>query len=123
MLTTNQTTSGLTNLTLGNFPLGVTGIAGVKLANGDYGWIRLRLDDLGLNQPFSTLLGGNSLGDGKNYPDKITVIDWAYDNSGATIHAGATGQAVPEPSSLALLAAGAMGISAFRRRKAAKTAH
>lgn len=111
------------NTTVGNFPLNATGIAGFKLSNGDFGWIRLKLEDLGLNQPFSDLLGGTPLGDGLNYPDKLTVIDWAYEDSGAAIHAGDTGQTVPEPSSLALLAAGATGISAFRRRKAAKAVH
>ncbi len=101
---------------------GVTGIVGVQPANGDYGWIRLRLDDLGLNQPFGAPLANGPLGDGLNYADKITVIDWAYEDSGAAIHAGATGQTVPEPSSLALLAAGALGLGAFRVRKAQRTA-
>ncbi len=40
------------SLTVGNFALGVTGIAGIQLASGNFGWIRLRIDDLGLNQPF-----------------------------------------------------------------------
>lgn len=110
------------NLTFGNFPLGVTGIAGVQLASGNYGWIRLKLEDLGLNQPFATLLGA-PLGDGQNYADKITVIDWAYEDNGAPIHAGDNGQTVPEPSALALLAAGAAGIGAFRRRKAEQASH
>jgi len=30
---------------LGNFADGVTGIAGIRLGNGDYGWIRLRVED------------------------------------------------------------------------------
>ena len=107
------------NGTLGHFPLGATGIAGFQLANGDYGWIRLKLTDLGLNQPFSTVLGGSPLGNGQGYADKVTVVDWAYENSGAAIKAGD----VPEPSALALLAAGAVGIGAFRRRKAGLTVH
>jgi hypothetical protein len=117
----NRGVGSVNNSSAGNFAPGATGIVGVQLRSGDYGWIRLRVDDLGLNQPFSTILAGagGAIGNGLNYPDKITVIDWAYEDSGAAIHAGA----VPEPSSLALLAAGAAGVSAFRRRKAAKTAH
>lgn len=101
----------------GAFANGTTGFVGIRLGSGNYGWIRLRLDDLGLNQPFSTLLSGSPLGNGANYIDKLTVIDWAYETSGGAIAAGATSSAVPEPSSLALLAAGAAGLAAFRRRK------
>jgi hypothetical protein len=98
--------------------LNATGIVGIQLGSGNYGWIRLQLDDLGLNQPFSTLLGGNPLGDGQNYPDRITIIDWAYEDSGRPIHVADTSSPVPEPSPLALLAVGAVDIGAFRRRKA-----
>lgn len=101
----------------GAFANGTTGFVGIRLGSGNYGWIRLRLDDLGLNQPFSTLLSGSPIGNGTNYIDKLTVIDWAYETSGGAIAAGATASAVPEPSSLALLAAGAAGLAAFRRRK------
>jgi hypothetical protein len=111
----------------GHAPLGVTGVVGVKLGSGNFGWIRLKVEDLGLNQPFRdhlALTGGAPIS-GQGFGDKITVIDWAYENSGAAIHAGATGSpvGVPEPSALALLAAGAAGIGAFRRRKAERTVH
>ena len=42
------------------------------------------------------------------------IVDWAYENTGASITAGA----VPEPSSLGLLAAGTAGLAQWRRRRA-----
>ncbi len=80
---------------------GQTAFMGVQFhdANNDvlYGWIRIT--------------GGATQG----FP--ATVVDWAYDDSGAGILTGA----VPEPSSAALgfLAAGAAGLAAWRKRKAA----
>jgi len=64
-----------------------------------YGWIRVS--------------GGPTTG----FP--ATIVDWAYEDSGAGILTGAT--MVPEPSSVALgcLAAGAAGLAAWRKRKAA----
>ena len=55
--------------------------------------------------------GGPTLG----FP--ATIIDWAYEDSGAGIVVGA----VPEPSTLALgfLSAGALGVAAWRKRKKA----
>jgi MYXO-CTERM domain-containing protein len=52
--------------------------------------------------------------------NSITLKDWAYENSGSPIHPGDTGlSAAPEPSTaaMALLAAGAAGIVALRRRR------
>ena len=48
-----------------------------------------------------------------------TINEWAYENSGASILAGATATtaAVPEPSSLALLSLGAVGVATMRRRR------
>ena len=48
-----------------------------------------------------------------------TIVDWAYEDSGAGIVTGVT--SVPEPSSVALgcLAAGAAGLAAWRKRKTA----
>lgn len=80
---------------------GVTAFMGVRFldagSNPVYGWIRVN--------------GGPTQG----FP--ATIVDWAYESSGAGIQTGA----VPEPSSLALgcLAAGAAGVSAWRRRKTA----
>ena len=58
-----------------------------------YGWYRISVGD-------------NVLGDG-------AISEWAFDNSGAPITVGA----VPEPSSIALLAMGAAGVLALRRRR------
>jgi len=58
-----------------------------------FGWIEVIVSDPG------------------SFPD-ITVTRWAYTDDGSTIQAGQ----IPEPTSLALLAAGA-GALAFRRRK------
>jgi MYXO-CTERM domain-containing protein len=69
----------------------------------DYGWIQLEFT-----------LGSNGLADG------VTVEDWAYDNTGAPIKAGqTTSSSTPEPSrvAMALLAAGAAGVAALRRRR------
>ncbi len=103
--------------------LNSSGLVGIRLGTGEYGWIRLRFDDLGLNQPLSTLLGGATLQDGVGFPDRMTVVDWAYQDSGGAIAAGDKGAttSVPEPSSLALLAAGAAGLARLRRRKANAT--
>jgi hypothetical protein len=87
----------------GTWEAGQSGFAGIRLntAHGqtDYGWIRLEW-----------------LAD--THGDPVTLKDdWAYDDSGAPIAAGA-GAAVPEPSSLALvlLAAGSAGVLAWRKR-------
>ncbi|NCD35402.1 MAG: PEP-CTERM sorting domain-containing protein [Spartobacteria bacterium] len=52
--------------------------------------------------------------------DNVRIVDWAYEDSGGTIKAGdrggGGGDAVPEPTGLALLACGAAGIYALRRK-------
>jgi hypothetical protein len=80
---------------------GTTAFMGVEflnaLNNPLFGWIRIT--------------GGPTQG----FP--ATIVDWAYDDSGAGILTGV----IPEPSSLALgcLAAGAAGLVAWRKRTAA----
>jgi hypothetical protein len=68
----------------------------------NYGWIELK----GATRSFS---GGQS-----HY--SVTIGDWAYDDSGAYIAAGATGGAVPGLGGLAALAMGAAGVRTRRQR-------
>ncbi len=81
---------------------GTTAFMGVEFPDASnnllFGWIRIT--------------GGSDNG------MPATIVDWAYENTpGAGIMTGA----VPEPSAMALgcLAAGAAGLAAWRRRKAA----
>jgi hypothetical protein len=82
---------------------GADAYLGVKILNSatsttNYGWIHL-------------MTTGNS-----GFP--ATIVDWAYENTGASLTAGQ----VPEPTTFALLgvmAAGALGVRAWRKRKAA----
>ena len=83
-----------------------TGFLGLAFDRGGdthYGWIRLQLEDQ-----------GSFNGPPEGASDKITVVDWAWNNvPGAPILAGAI---VPEPSSLQLLASGVLGAMAWRKR-------
>jgi PEP-CTERM motif len=78
---------------------GTSGFVGFRFENAgtfNYGWVAVTYNDAS-----QTLVLG----------------DFAYENSGGSILAGATGAApVPEASSLALLALGATGVIARRRR-------
>lgn len=62
-----------------------------------YGWARIEID-----------LGNAGVGD-----ETLTIAEWAYEDSGGDILVGA----VPEPSSFALMAAGAAGVLAWKRRR------
>jgi len=77
-----------------------TGFAGFSFTNGvqtNYGWVRLEFFE-----------GGEHLA------NEIEAVDWAYTNGPTTTPTGA-----PEPSTfaLALLAAGAAGVGALRKRR------
>jgi PEP-CTERM motif-containing protein len=90
----------------GNFGPGtVDGFVGILLKNGDRGWVQVKVTSV----------------DG--YPTEVEAIDWAYNNStGGAIYAGQTSDApvAPEPNTaaLGLLACGAAGLLAWRKRRA-----
>lgn len=93
------------HVTQGLFRASDRAYLGFELANGDLGWLKVILSDR------------NSDG----FPDQLQVVDYAYNTvAGQSILAGDTGQsATPEPgtASLGLLAFGAAGILALRRRR------
>ena len=85
----------------------VSGFVGFKSAKaGDLGWLKVEVFDR------------NSDG----YPDQVELLGMAYNNvPGGAINAGqTTSSATPEPNTaaLGLLAAGAAGLLALRRRRA-----
>lgn len=87
-----------------NSQQGFLGIAVPNAGSTNYAWVRLSISN-----------------DISGIPVGFTVADWAYETVADT--ALMTG-AIPEPSpvtGLALLAAGAAGVTAWRRRKQAKT--
>jgi hypothetical protein len=94
----------------GPFFNGTTGYLGLRF-EGDtgtvgtqYAWVKVRFD---FAAPKLTM----------------NILEWAYDNSGASIAVGDTGQPtdVPVPATplLTLLGLGAVGLSAYRRRREA----
>lgn len=90
-------------------PNTTSGFAGFKIDdNGTdiFGWLRFSIENEGAGNPFTP----------EGFPIKVTLIDWAYEDTGAAILAGQT-SAVPLPGSLGLFAMGATGLAAFRRRK------
>lgn len=85
-----------------------TAFAGVMLggatnpALNQFGWLRFKLTT-----------------DSENRTASLTLIDWAFQSvSGVGIHVGDRGTtSIPEPSTLGLLALGAAGLAALRRRR------
>lgn len=94
--TPNIETTGITAYNL-NSSNNLVGIRFTDGANTYFGWMRFSLAATQQGQP-------------------RTLVEYAYDDSGAGILAGA----VPEPTTMALLgvmAAGALGVRAWRKRK------
>jgi hypothetical protein len=89
----------------GNFADGVPGFVGFLTGAGNKGWIQVQWDD--------------NTGDG--LPDRLTAIDWAYNDMGGPINAGQTMLTiVPEAGAaalVALIATGAVGVAALKKRK------
>jgi len=99
----NGSLTGSTLADPGAWALSSSAFAGVRFqraGSDQFGWIRLHFADTTNN----------------GLADTATIVDWAWEStSGKSIQAGNA----PEPAPLALLAAGALGIGAFRRKKAA----
>ena len=77
-----------------------------------YGWMEL------------TASAADASGADPTLGPSLTIQGWAYDTTGAKIHAGDTGSATPEPGTFALtgLAALALGAACQRRVPAARVA-
>ena len=94
---------------------------GTQFQGGGNGYLGLTFMNEGtgvLN--YGWVLFNTSAGSGTNVGFPASILGYAYENTGTSINAGATG--VPEPSTVALLgvvAAGALGLREWRRRKAA----
>ena len=86
----------------GLLQLGVPGCFGFRTSLGDFGWAELEVN-----------------ADRDGFANSVTLLAAAYDDTGAPILTGDTGEsATPEPGTagLALLALGAAGVTALRRR-------
>ena len=88
----------------GEFAANSTGFLGFQSASGNFGWVRL------------------SFGAPLDPTGGFTIVDWAYENTGAAIQAGQTssgGVPLPGAAALAALAAGATGLRGWRKRERA----
>jgi len=86
----------------GSWQNGATGFVGLRIVNGsdyNYGWMGVSFDDTN---------------------NQLTITDFAFESTlNTAIEAGAGASAIPEPAtSTLLLAMGAAGVAAYRRRKA-----
>ena len=97
-------------LHVNQFMPGMWGVRGFWDANNVIKYCGVSFDEEGGDKVYGWIkIQRLSISSGK-------IIDWAYDTTGASIPAGYTGP-VPEPATgLALLALGAAGIAAYRRR-------
>lgn len=83
-----------------------SGYLGMRFPDKDshvpnYGWLHFQIDATD-----------------KGWFKDLTLVDWAYESvPGKAILVGDKGHPVPEPSGLALMALGAAGIAALRRRR------
>jgi hypothetical protein len=97
----------------GEWQVGDTGFLGLQIdINGqiDYGWAEVRLNSA---SPVSSSSTSSAALNADVADGEFTLLGYALDTSGLPIQAGA----IPEPSSLALLALGAAGVVALRRRR------
>jgi len=86
-------------------PNTTSGFAGVTVkdnGNDIFAWLRFSVEN-----------------DTQGRPINVKLIDWAYESNGTAISTPTS--PVPLPGSLGLLAMGASGLAAFRRRKTKKT--
>lgn len=93
----------------GNWAGSENGTIGFRLNKGGdvhYGWLRIELED-----PFPEETPFSDAGDGLS--DHATIVEWAYEDSPNTPIT------VPEPSGLAMLAAGCTALAHWRRRRQA----
>ncbi len=94
------------------YPGPVFGVNPQGFADGQDGFVGFAFESGG-----ETHYGWATLNIDLNLPGTVTISEWAYESSAnAPIVVGA----VPEPSSLALLAMGAGGLAAWRHRKKTK---
>jgi hypothetical protein len=110
-------------LTYGTFSASQPRFAGIKFNTG------ANTSSATINDPTKIHYGWIELVyDGTPDPTSITAIDWAYNEAAGQeitageITAGETGAPEPGTAALSLLAMGAAGVLAWRRRKAALTA-
>jgi len=87
--------------------------APVSIPVGSTGYIGFRFDPESV-AGVQTWYGWAQMSIGNNVDTNGSVVSWAYDDSGAGITVGA----IPEPSSLAALAMGAVGLLTIRQRRA-----